>query len=168
MRVDGSVLRRERPREATPAGRQPVLLAGRRVATHLLTELCESLADEQIRVLTGVSRGHEQLPRREVRNGVEIVRVSSTAFERANLGLRALNYASYIGSSLLQGLTGSRPDLVLCMTDPPAKASGSRHRKAVRRAVPRHLRGRSPEIATSLGVLNCVLVATLRQLIGLI
>ena len=48
-------------------------------------------------------RGHEHAPQRDVRNGVEIVRVPSTAFERAQLGLRALNYVTYIGSSLLAG-----------------------------------------------------------------
>ncbi len=119
---------------------------GVEATAHLLTELCEALADEyEIRVLTGVLRGHEQLPRREVRNGVEIVRVSSTAFERANLGLRALNYVSYIGSSLLQGLTGPRPDLVLCMTDPPMVGDvGPRRRQAIRRAAARHLRRRLP------------------------
>ena len=93
---------------------------GVEATAHLLTELCEALADEyEIRVLTGVLRGHEQRPRHEVRHGVEIVRVPSTAFERARLGLRALNYVSYMGSSLLRGLAGPRPDLVLCMTDPP-------------------------------------------------
>jgi glycosyltransferase involved in cell wall biosynthesis len=143
---------------------------GVEATAHLLTELCQSLVDEyEIRVLTGVLRGHEQLPRREVRNGVEIVRVSSTAFERANLGLRALNYASYIGSSLLQGLTGPRPDLVLCMTDPPMV--GDVGLAIARRfGVPLLVISEDvfPEIATQLGRLNNrVLVATLRQLIGL-
>ncbi len=143
---------------------------GVEATAHLLTELCESLVDEyEIRVLTGVLRGHEQLPRREVRNGVEVVRVSSTAFERANLGLRALNYASYIGSSLLQGLTGPRPDLVLCMTDPPMV--GDVGLAIARRfGVPLLVISEDvfPEIATQLGRLNNrVLVATLRQLIGL-
>jgi glycosyltransferase involved in cell wall biosynthesis len=143
---------------------------GVEATAHLLTELCEALAGEyEIRVLTGVLRGHERLPRREVRNGVEIVRVPSTAFERANLGLRALNYASYIGSSLLQGLTGPRPDLVLTMTDPPMV--GDVGLAIARRfGVPLLVISEDvfPEIATQLGRLeNRVLVATLRQLIGL-
>ena len=95
--------------------------------------------------------------------------MSSTAFERANLGLRALNYASYIGSSLLQGLTGPRPDLVLCMTDPPMV--GDVGLAIARRfGVPLLVISEDvfPEIATQLGRLNNrVLVATLRQLIGL-
>ena len=143
---------------------------GVEATAHLLTELCEALADEyEIRVLTGMLRGHEQLPRREGRSGVEIVRVPSTAFERANLGLRALNYASYIGSSLLQGLTGPRPDLVLTMTDPPMV--GDVGLVIARRfGVPLLVISEDvfPEIATQLGRLeNRVLVATLRQLIGL-
>jgi glycosyltransferase involved in cell wall biosynthesis len=143
---------------------------GIEATAHLLTELCEALTDEyEIRVLTGALHGHGVLPRREVRNGVEIVRVPSTAFERARLGLRALNYATYIGSSLLHGLTGPRPDLVLTMTDPPmvgdiglviAKRAGS-PLLVISEDV-------FPEIATQLGRLdNRLLVATLRKMIGL-
>ena len=65
---------------------------GVEATAQLLTELCEALAGEfDIRVLTGVLHGHEDLPRREMRNGVRITRVPSTAFERSRLGLRALN-----------------------------------------------------------------------------
>ena len=142
---------------------------GVEATAHLLTELCEALADDyEIRVLTGVLRGHERLPGRDVRNGVEIVRVASTAFERTKLGLRAVNYASYIGSSLLQGLTGPRPDLVLTMTDPPMV--GDVGLAIARRfGVPLLVISEDvfPEIATQLGRLeNPVLVATLRQLIS--
>jgi colanic acid biosynthesis glycosyl transferase WcaI len=143
---------------------------GVEATAHLLTELCEALADEyEIRVLTGVLRGHEHVPKQEARNGVEIVRVPSTAFERANLGLRALNYVSYIGSSLLAGLTGPRPDLVLCMTDPPMVGDVGLA-VAKRFGVPLLVISEDvfPEIATQLGRLNNrVLVAALRQMIGL-
>ncbi len=143
---------------------------GVEATAHLLTELCEALADEyEIRVLTGVLRGHEHAPKQEARNGVEIVRVPSTAFERANLGLRALNYVSYIGSSLLAGLTGPRPDLVLCMTDPPMVGDVGLA-VAKRFGVPLLVISEDvfPEIATQLGRLNNrVLVAALRQMIGL-
>ena len=75
---------------------------GVEATAQLLTDLCEALADEyEIRVLTGVLHGHETEPRRSVRNGVEIVRVCSTAFERSRLGLRGLNYVSYLGKALL-------------------------------------------------------------------
>ncbi len=83
------------------------------------------------------------------------MRVSSTAFERANLGLRALNYVSYIGSSLLAGLTGPRPDLVLCMTDPPMVGDVGLA-VAKRFGVPLLVISEDvfPEIATQLGRLN--------------
>ena len=35
---------------------------------------------------------------------------------------RASNYATYLTSALLRGLGGRRPDVVLCMTDPPIVA----------------------------------------------
>jgi glycosyltransferase involved in cell wall biosynthesis len=143
---------------------------GVEATAHLLTELCEALADEyEIRVLTGTLRGHEQRPRHEVRHGVEIVRVPSTAFERARLGLRALNYVSYMGSSLIRGLAGRRPDLVLCMTDPPMVGD-------VGLAIARRFRvpllviseDVFPEIATQLGRLeNRLLVSSLRRMVGL-
>ncbi len=163
--------------DAPSSTRKPRLLVvnqyywpGVEATAHLLTELCEALAGEyEIRVLTGVLRGHERSPRREIRNGVEIVRVPSTAFERARLGLRALNYVSYIGSSLLRGLTGPRPDIVLCMTDPPMV--GDVGLVVARRfGVPLLVISEDvfPEIATQLGRLNNrLLVATLRQMIAL-
>ena len=75
------------------ATRRPRLLVlnqyywpGVEATAHLLTELCEALAaDYDVRVVTGVLHGHEHEPRRAVRNGVEIVRVPSTSFERSKL-----------------------------------------------------------------------------------
>jgi putative colanic acid biosynthesis glycosyltransferase WcaI len=143
---------------------------GVEATAQLLTDLCEALADEyEIRVLTGVLHGHEDEPERSVRNGVEIVRVRSTAFERSRLGLRGLNYVSYLGSALVEALRGPRPDLVLCMTDPPmvgdvAIAVAKRFR------VPLLVISEDvfPEIATKLRRLeNPVLVGVLRQLVRL-
>jgi glycosyltransferase involved in cell wall biosynthesis len=96
---------------------------GVEATAQLLTELCEALAqDAEVKVVTGVLHGHEDAPRRVVQNGVEIVRVPSTSFERSKLGARAANYATYLTSALLRGLRGPRPDVVLCMTDPPIVA----------------------------------------------
>jgi colanic acid biosynthesis glycosyl transferase WcaI len=113
-----------------PAARKPRLLVlnqyywpGIEATAQLLTELCEELADEaEVKVVTGVLHGHEDEPRRVVRNGVEIVRVPSTAFERSRILARASNYLSYLTNALLHGLRGPRPDVVLCMTDPPVVA----------------------------------------------
>jgi colanic acid biosynthesis glycosyl transferase WcaI len=75
-----------------------------------------------VRVVTGVLHGHEDEPRRFVRNGVEIVRVPSTSYERSRLLARASNYVTYLGNALRFAVRGPRPDVVLCMTDPPVIA----------------------------------------------
>jgi colanic acid biosynthesis glycosyl transferase WcaI len=113
-----------------PATRKPRLLVfnqyywpGIEATAQLLTDLCEALADEaEIKVVTGVLHGHEDQPRHVVHNGVEILRVPSTSYERSQILARASNYATYLGNALLHGLRGPRPDIVLCMTDPPVVA----------------------------------------------
>ena len=92
---------------------------GVEATAQLLAQLCEALAEDyDVTVVTGHLYGHE-LPVQETRNGVRIVRVRSTAYERSQIHLRAANYASYLGDTVLTALRGGRPDLVLCMTDPP-------------------------------------------------
>jgi glycosyltransferase involved in cell wall biosynthesis len=110
-----------------PASRRPRLLVlnqyywpGVEATAQLLTELCEALAEEMdVRVVTGVLHGHENEPRDLVHNGVRVIRVPSTSFERSKLAARASNYITYLGNALLRSLRGPRPDVVLCMTDPP-------------------------------------------------
>jgi putative colanic acid biosynthesis glycosyltransferase WcaI len=112
------------------ASRKPRLLVlnqyywpGVEATAQLLTELCEALTEDvDVTVVTGVLHGHEREPRRLVRNGVEILRVPSTSFERSRLLARAANYATYLSYALLRGLRLRRPDVVLCMTDPPIVA----------------------------------------------
>ena len=143
---------------------------GVEATAQLLTELCEALAEEyEVRVLTGVLFGHEVEPRRATRGGVEIVRVRSTSFERSRLRLRALNYATYLLSALAAGLVGPKPDLVICMTDPPMIGD-------VALVVARRFRAPLlvisedvfPEIATELRRLESrVLVSILRWLVRL-
>src|SRR6187200_1249259 len=92
---------------------------GVEATAQLLAQLCEALArDYDVTVVTGHLHGH-QLPDEEERNGVRIVRVRSTTYERSQLHHRAANYGSYLGESIRTALRGERPDLVLCMTDPP-------------------------------------------------
>jgi putative colanic acid biosynthesis glycosyltransferase WcaI len=113
-----------------PQHRRPRLLVlnqyywpGVEATAQLLTELCEELAQERdVEVVTGVLHGHEDEPRRVMRGGVEIVRVASTSFERSKIGARAANYVTYLSNALVTGLRGPRPDVVLCMTDPPIVA----------------------------------------------
>jgi len=93
---------------------------GVEATAHLLTELCEALAEDyEVEVVTGVLHGHEEEEREIEHNGVRITRVASTSYERSALGRRAVNYVSYLGSALSHALSSPAPDLVLCMTDPP-------------------------------------------------
>lgn len=141
---------------------------GVEATAHLLTELCEALAtDYEVEVVTGVLHGHETDPHELERNGVRIVRVVSTAYERAELSRRAANYLSYLSSALLHVLQGPPPDLVLCMTDPPivGDAGVLIGRKF---GVPVVVISQDvfPEIATELGRLrNPVVVGVLRALV---
>ena len=74
----------------------------------LLAQLCEALAEDyDVTVVTGHLYGQE-LPDDEVRNGVRIVRVRSTAFDRSQLHLRAANYLSYLADSTLGAHAGRR------------------------------------------------------------
>jgi glycosyltransferase involved in cell wall biosynthesis len=91
---------------------------GPEATAQLLTELCEGLADTyDVTVVAGTTRGAG--PGRQVRNGVEVVRVPSTAFSRSRLTARAANYLTYVVLAALRGVTVRRPDAVLCQTDPP-------------------------------------------------
>ena len=93
---------------------------GLEATAHLLSELCASLADEyEITVLTGRLAIPRADPGRTAHDGVEIVRVASTSFDRSRLFLRGVNYMTYLLGSLRAGLEAERPDVVLCMTDPP-------------------------------------------------
>ncbi len=142
---------------------------GVEATAHLLTELCEALAEDyDVEVVTGVLHGHEEQPREIERNGVRISRVSSTAYDRSELGRRAANYFSYLGSALSHALRGSPPDLVLCMTDPPIVGDlgvvvGRRF------GVPVLVISQDvfPEIATELGRLqNPAVIGVLRTLVA--
>ncbi len=143
---------------------------GVEATAHLLSQLCEALADEfEITVVTGHLFGHDELPAREERNGVQIVRVRSTAYERSELHRRAANYVSYLVESVRTALREPKPDLVLCMTDPPIV--GDIGLVVARRfGVPLLVISQDvfPEIAVQLKRLeNPVLVGTLRSLVGL-
>ena len=142
---------------------------GVEATAHLLTELCEALAEDyEVEVVTGVLHGHEEAPREAEHNGVRIVRVSSTSYERSELARRAVNYFSYLGASLAYALRAPAPDLVLCMTDPPivgdlGVAIGRRFRVPVL-VISQDV---FPEIATELDRLrNPAVVGVLGGLVG--
>ncbi len=137
---------------------------GVEATAHLLSELAEALADEfEITVLTGMVPGAGG-PGESTRKGVRIVRVRSTAFDRSKLPLRATNYLTYLLQSLLTALRERRPDVVLCMTDPPVIADVAL--VAARRfRVPLVVISQDvfPEVAVELGRLeNRALIGVLR------
>jgi colanic acid biosynthesis glycosyl transferase WcaI len=93
---------------------------GVEATANLLAELCESLVvDYDVTVVTGRVRDRDDLPSEEILNGVRVLRSRSTAYDRAQLHLRAANYATYLADTLLRTLTLQRPDIVLTLTDPP-------------------------------------------------
>jgi glycosyltransferase involved in cell wall biosynthesis len=95
---------------------------GVEATAHLLADLCEALADEfDVTVVTGMVPGLAS-PGQTERNGVRILRVGSTAYDRSKLTLRAVNYLTYLALSFVEALRVPRPDVVLCMTDPPVIA----------------------------------------------
>jgi glycosyltransferase involved in cell wall biosynthesis len=99
---------------------------GLEATAQLLAALCEGIADDfEIHVVTGRLRssagGHDAGTFE--RGGVTVERVRSTAFDRRRLGLRALNYLTFLVQALRAGLASPRPDVVFCMTDPPIIAN---------------------------------------------
>lgn len=142
---------------------------GLEATAHLLGDLCVALTDEfDVTVVTGMLQTPHVDPGRTVEQGVEVIRVRSTAYERRRLLLRAVNYVTYLAQSLRASLRARRPDIVLCMTDPPIIAN-------VALVVARRFRAPLvvvsqdvfPEIAVRLKRLeNPLLVAVLRGLIA--
>jgi colanic acid biosynthesis glycosyl transferase WcaI len=90
----------------------------------LLAQLCRGLSDEyEVTVVAGrLGQGSDSQVRHTGEDGVEVIRVRSTAFPRRVLALRALNYVTYLAAALREAAFAPRPDVVLCMTDPPVIA----------------------------------------------
>lgn len=140
---------------------------GVEATANLLAELCEALAvDYDVTVVTGRLHGRD-LPQRELVDGVQVVRTRSTAFDRARLWHRAANYVTYLADSLRLALEADRPDLVICMTDPPIVGDlglvVARRHRAPLLVISQDV---FPEIATELGRLeNRPLVGVLSFLV---
>jgi colanic acid biosynthesis glycosyl transferase WcaI len=141
---------------------------GLEATAYLLSQLCAALArDYDVTVITGRLAIPRADPGRFEHEGVEVVRVRSTAFDRSRLFLRGINYLTFMLSSLRAGLFSRRPSAVLCMTDPPVIANVALL-VARRFRVPLVVVSQDvfPEIAVELKRLeNPVLVGLLRFLI---
>jgi colanic acid biosynthesis glycosyl transferase WcaI len=137
---------------------------GVEATANLLTELCEALAEtHDVTVITGASRG---LSRRQVRHGVTVVRVRSTTFDRSHLFRRAANYLTYLVGLVWRAMVSKRPDLVVCMTDPPFIGSIARVVAARFRApLLIIMQDVFPEIAVKLGRLKSPAAAKLLRLL---
>ncbi|MGH9348008.1 MAG: glycosyltransferase family 4 protein [Vicinamibacterales bacterium] len=89
----------------------------------LLTELAEDLVARhgcEVTVVTGYPlRGADDVPAREVRHGVEIVRAAGTTLSTRRFTGRATNYLTYFASASAKGLRVPAPDVVVSLTDPP-------------------------------------------------
>ena len=138
---------------------------GVEATAYLLTQLCEALAETyDVTVITGAAPGQ---PHRQVRNGVAIVRARSTTYDRSRLAQRSANYGTYLAGLIWRAMVTRRPDLVVCMTDPPFIGSIARI-VAARFRVPLLviMQDVFPEIAVKLGrVKSPVAARALRLLI---
>jgi colanic acid biosynthesis glycosyl transferase WcaI len=138
---------------------------GPEATAQLLTDLCEGLAGSfDITVITGRVKGTS--PGLSEQNGVRVVRVLSTHYERRCLIRRGLNYFSYMGLALVRALRAVRPDMVFCMTDPPFLGSAGLI-VARRFRVPLVVTTQDvfPEIAVKLGRIRNSLVVSFIQML---
>lgn len=121
----------------------------------LLADLCQALLDEyDVTVVTGRTRAARQ-PGRRMHRGVEVIRVPSFAFPRRRLSLRAVNYVSYAALAMPAAMARARPDVVLCMTNPPFLGDAA-YAVARRFGAPLVVVSQDlfPEVATVLGHLD--------------
>ena len=157
-------------------GRRPHILVlnqyyrpGVEATANLLADLCEALAEDcEVTVVTGRVHDRDDLPTDEVINGVRVLRTRSAAYDRTKFHLRAANYITYLVGSLVRALSHPRPDLVLCMTDPPIVGDlgllVARTKGAPLLVISEDV---FPEIATELGRLtNPLLVGVLARLVS--
>jgi glycosyltransferase involved in cell wall biosynthesis len=94
-------------------------------------QVAQSLAEKhQVTVLAGrpsydPSEFYSwRLLRREIRNGVTVERVGSTAYARHRMRRRVANYLSYLALAVPRALA-IRADVILAMTDPPVAGIAS-------------------------------------------
>lgn len=103
----------------------------------MMTGLAEELARQghEVRVICGRRKYDEPsvlFPRREVRNGVQIARISNSSFGKGAKWKRAVDFATWLASAELALLREPRPDLVVTLTTPPLlSVLGARYARRV-------------------------------------
>lgn len=141
---------------------------GVEATAHLLHQLCSMLVDQfEVTVITGMLALPGVGPGVSEVDGVKVVRVSSTSYERSRLLLRGVNYLTYLLQSLRAGLKQPRPDVILCLTDPPMLADiGLILARRFRAPIVVASQDVFPEVAIELRRLeNPLLIGILRQLV---
>src|SRR5947209_7316382 len=91
--------------------------------SQLMTDLAEDLSENgvQVTALCGRFRylGDEELESREDYQGIKIVRVAATRFNRSNLVRRYLSYLSFYIAAGIKLLFLPRQDAIIALTTPP-------------------------------------------------
>jgi colanic acid biosynthesis glycosyl transferase WcaI len=94
------------------------------------------------------------LLRRDVRNGVTVECVGSTAFSRHGMGGRVSNYLTYLALAVPRALA-IRADLILAMTDPPVEGiAGAFAAWLKRRPLVYNIRDMYPDMALGGGIVG--------------
>lgn len=96
--------------------------ASREATGQLLAELCAHLADRfdiSVSAPPAMSAGG----RDPVDPRIRVLHVRTTRFGRDSLVLRALNYLSFLGGLPIAALRTGKPDIVMCLTDPPSRGT---------------------------------------------
>jgi glycosyltransferase involved in cell wall biosynthesis len=127
----------------------------------MLTDLSEGLAarGRVVTVVTSRQRLDDpraDLPAREARNGVQVIRAWTTRFGRGNLAGRLIDYLSFYVSAFIAVLAHARAgDLVIAKTDPPMLGAVIGPAAWLKRAaLINWWQDVYPEIAVRLGVLR--------------
>jgi colanic acid biosynthesis glycosyl transferase WcaI len=94
------------------------------------------------------------LLRKEIRNGVSVEHVGSTAFPRHDMRKRVSNYLSYLALAVPRA-AALRPDVILAMTDPPiAGIAGAFVAQITGRPFVYNIRDLYPEMAVGGDIVN--------------
>ncbi len=106
-----------------PAGRPRLLVLnyyyGPSESTgQLLRELCEDLATEMQVTMVAAKPTDDETNQMDYR-GVDVRWVPSTTFGKGSIALRLLDYLTFLVCALPTVLRAPRPNVVLCMTNPP-------------------------------------------------
>ncbi|MEM7454866.1 MAG: glycosyltransferase family 4 protein [Planctomycetota bacterium] len=129
----------------------------------LLTELCEQVAlDDQVEVSVICGQPNFNLEEIEfkakgkvVHNGVNVIRVRHTQFDKSTFSGRVINFITYMIAATWRALFCRRPDVIVVETDPPILCLSAWLVSAIRGTkLVCYLQDIYPDIAIELGRLS--------------